>query len=287
MQHSFDIEIAAKYGVEAAVILNHLQFWIRKNQANHQHFHDGLYWTYNSVKALSDLFPYLTPWKIRSALEKLEKEGLIIKGNFSGSTYNRTLWYAISEKGNAILQKPQMDLAETANAFEENDKSICGNPQIDLMETTNRFAENHETITDITTDITQIEDTDKGAPAKAGSGPDFSATHFSAELRQRVEEWLQYKRERREQYKPMGLKSLLTEIQNKADQYGEPAVIELIGECMADNYRGIIWAKLRDRPGRQTAPRRQAAQGKAMPETANGFARYLQRMAAEGEGEEP
>ena len=49
MQHTFDIDIAAKYGVEEAILLNYFDFWIQKNEANDRHFHDGLYWTYNSI----------------------------------------------------------------------------------------------------------------------------------------------------------------------------------------------------------------------------------------------
>ena len=54
MQHSFDIEIAEKYGVSEAILLQHLWFWIEKNKANEVNFYDGTYWTYNSIKALKD-----------------------------------------------------------------------------------------------------------------------------------------------------------------------------------------------------------------------------------------
>ena len=57
MQHSFDTEIANAYGISAAIIFNHLVFWIQKNEANNEHYHDGTYWTYNSRKAYKMLFP--------------------------------------------------------------------------------------------------------------------------------------------------------------------------------------------------------------------------------------
>ena len=72
--------------------------------------------------------------------------------------------------------------------------------------------------------------------------PDF--TGLSEGLAAKVQDWLQYKRERREPYKPMGLKALLTSIQNQAERHGDQAVIELIDQCMAANYRGIIWDRL-------------------------------------------
>lgn len=34
MNHSFDKDIAAAFGLAEAIILNHMQFWIEKNEAN-------------------------------------------------------------------------------------------------------------------------------------------------------------------------------------------------------------------------------------------------------------
>lgn len=81
---------------------------------------------------------------------------------------------------------------------------------------------------------------------------------FSPELRAAVEEWLTYKRERREAYKPMGLKSLLTQISNAASEYGDAAVIAIIRQSMSSNYQGIVFDRLRkgggsNGPGRNNA----------------------------------
>lgn len=124
MIHSFDIDIAAAYGVNAAIILNNMYFWVEKNKANETNFHDGRYWTYNSVKAFSKLFPYLTPRAISTALKKLIDDGLVVTGNYNKSSYDRTLWYAITEKGFSILQKSKMDETKNENGIEENGEPI-------------------------------------------------------------------------------------------------------------------------------------------------------------------
>ena len=77
------------------------------------------------------------------------------------------------------------------------------------------------------------------ASAEALAFPD------SPELQAAFDDWLAYKRERREEYKPTGLKSLVTEIRNNADRYGSKAVADLIRECMASNWRGIIFDRLK------------------------------------------
>lgn len=123
MKHSFDVEIARKYDIPTAVLLENLFFWIEKNKANNRHFHDGHYWTYNSIKAFVDLFPYLTERQIRYTLQKMIDNKLIITGNYNESQYDRTLWYAITDFGYCILQNCQMD-----NTKDKNDEKSEENP---------------------------------------------------------------------------------------------------------------------------------------------------------------
>lgn len=111
-RHSFDPEIAGRVGLNAAVIFQNITFWIEKNQANRRNFREGRYWTYNSISAFGELFPYLSEKQIRTALEKLVSAELIIKGNFSDDRYDRTCWYAL---GNSICPNGQMDPTEREN----------------------------------------------------------------------------------------------------------------------------------------------------------------------------
>ena len=124
MEHSFDIDIAKKYGVQAAVILKNIHFWIEKNKANEVNYYDGYYWTYNSKKAFSELFPYMTARQIDYALQKLIDDGLIITGNYNKVAYDRTLWYAITKKGYCILQNCEMESTNLSNGNPENVKPI-------------------------------------------------------------------------------------------------------------------------------------------------------------------
>jgi len=117
MEYSFDIGVAQKYGVNEAIIFKHLCFWVQKNEANEKHFHEGRYWTYNTVKAFTKLFPFFSARQISYAIENLEKHGLIFKGNFNETGYDRTCWYALTDF--AILQICKMDLTKNGNRFDE------------------------------------------------------------------------------------------------------------------------------------------------------------------------
>ena len=93
-RHSFDPEIAKQVGVNAAVIYQNILWWAERNAANNKHYHEGFWWTYNSVTAFAELFPYLTSKQIRTALDRLEDHKLIASGSFNKSAYDRTKWYA-------------------------------------------------------------------------------------------------------------------------------------------------------------------------------------------------
>lgn len=124
MEHHFNVDIAVKYGMLEAVILNNIYFWIKKNEANDKNYHDGHYWTYNSAKAFHKLFPYASEHRIRNALKHLEEEGLIITGNYNQSAYDRTIWYALTENAISILQNYKMDVSKLQNQTCKNDTPI-------------------------------------------------------------------------------------------------------------------------------------------------------------------
>ena len=67
---------------------------------------------------------------------------------------------------------------------------------------------------------------------------------LSDSLQAKMGEWVKYKTERKEPYKEQGMKSLLRQVENKAMQYGDDAVCSLIDECMANNWKGIIFDRL-------------------------------------------
>lgn len=95
--HAFNIEDAKQYGVDSAIILHNLRFWLDHNKANGSHINDGYAWTYNSARAFSELFPYWSSNKIQKLLKKLEGEGVIITGNYNKAGYDKTKWYTLPE----------------------------------------------------------------------------------------------------------------------------------------------------------------------------------------------
>ena len=109
MEHKFNVELAKLYGVEEAIIIDNIYFWIAKNVANEKHKHDGRYWTYNSAKAFSELFPYMNEKKIYRVFKNLIDGDFLICGNFSDNKYDRTKWYSFSDSAIEILREQNYD----------------------------------------------------------------------------------------------------------------------------------------------------------------------------------
>jgi hypothetical protein len=137
VEHKFDIEHARLYGIEEAILLSNLAFWVVRNRANGENFREGKTWSYNSVRAFSELFPYMSKDRIRRTLESLLKQGVLVSGTYNEDPKNRTLWYAfadedqflpvlshLAETPNAVGRKGDTHLAKTPNASGETDKSL-------------------------------------------------------------------------------------------------------------------------------------------------------------------
>lgn len=128
MIHSFDPIVAKDVGIEAAILYQNIAYWCEKNKLNEKNIHEGLAWTYNSIKAFCDMFPYMSKDIISRNLKKLETSGYIKRGNFNKVGFDRTMWYADLRPNlniqPSISEKSEMDFAKIRNGFLENQKPI-------------------------------------------------------------------------------------------------------------------------------------------------------------------
>ena len=114
MNITFNSELALKYGgTEIAILLQNLFFWITHNRKKNINCRENKFWSYSSLKGLQEKFPFLSFSQIRNAMNKLIKDGVIIKGNFNKCKYDRTSWWAF--KNDQVLNEiahllnPQME----------------------------------------------------------------------------------------------------------------------------------------------------------------------------------
>ena len=130
MNFSFDGEFAKEHGVNEAIMYQYFSYWIAKNKANDKHFYDGYTWTYNSQKALTELFPFWNRAKIQRIISSLENQGLLIKGNYNQLAYDRTTWYALPKFEQSVVQNQTVNCSDLNNERFKNEQPIPINYQL-------------------------------------------------------------------------------------------------------------------------------------------------------------
>jgi|11_taG_2_1085331.scaffolds.fasta_scaffold03755_11 hypothetical protein len=88
-------EHAKRYGVNAAIVLHTLIFFVLKNKKEGRNKYEGKHWTFNSYPGWQEAMPFFSKNQIRNAMLALRKEGAIIVGNFNKKGYDKTFWYTI------------------------------------------------------------------------------------------------------------------------------------------------------------------------------------------------
>ena len=131
MRYSFDTEAAARYGVEEAILLDHIRFWCEKNRSNPDCQQQGRCWMYASAARLAEHFPFWSVPKIRRLLKSLVRQGALLEGRFGRFAFDRTLWYAVSESVLSMFQNrhlqetnPEHSSDESARAIKDTQKDI-------------------------------------------------------------------------------------------------------------------------------------------------------------------
>lgn len=135
---TFDVEVATKYGTNVSILLGNINYWIQKNKANGKHFHNGRYWTYNTVAAFHDLMPFMSANVINTALKRAEEEGLLVTGNYNELPFDRTKWYALTEKGEGLFQAPQSCTTDVPS----DGISVSQKPEMEMEKIQNDISEN-------------------------------------------------------------------------------------------------------------------------------------------------
>lgn len=75
-----------------------------------------------------------------------------------------------------------------------------------------------------------------------------SISEFDEDVQEAVRNWIQYKKEKGDSYKPTGFKALITQISKQVKLIGKTAVVNQITQAMANGWKGINF-ETATRPG--------------------------------------
>ena len=123
MRHAFNTDLAEKYGIEKALIIDYFAYWVVENMRNEKNFHEGRYWVFNSASALSEKFHYISRRTMNQKLQELEADGILISGNFNKNKFDRTKWYSFKDEYAWLLDEHRSS-AEIAASSGDNLQSI-------------------------------------------------------------------------------------------------------------------------------------------------------------------
>lgn len=123
-------ELAVRIGLNEAVVLRQIYYWLEINEKLKRNYHDGKYWSYNTMENWrKENFPWWSTKTVERAFKNLVNSGLVITGNYNKDSRDRTKWYSIDED---VLEKVLKDTVEISTS-----DCPCANRQNDEMHTDN------------------------------------------------------------------------------------------------------------------------------------------------------
>lgn len=169
---------------------------------------------------------------VRLALEALEQYNMIRRDGFlTISGWNE---YQNVDGMERVREQTRARVAKYRNSQKLLDCNVTGNATVthcngteeDIEKEKELEIENNPPFPPFADEISEIE------------------IPFVGELKEAFVDWLSYKNERRESYKPSGLRNLVTQVKKKAEKYGDDAVVDVIRNSMASGYKGITFDRL-------------------------------------------
>lgn len=89
-------QLATILGLNEALVLQQVNYWLEDNKKNKRNYYKGRYWTYNTISKWQKEFPFWSILTVKSIFKKLIDMKLIIVDNFNLYQADKMLWYTIN-----------------------------------------------------------------------------------------------------------------------------------------------------------------------------------------------
>lgn len=137
--YSFSTQDAMDHGVDAAILLHNIRYWLDYARAHGEMEQDGYHWMFMSANKMQSIMPFWTSNKIQKMLKSLTEKGVLIAGEYNNSSWNRTKWYTMPEfahsakRRNGVSETADSTFSETADSLYSNieDSNTGKQQQID------------------------------------------------------------------------------------------------------------------------------------------------------------
>jgi hypothetical protein len=158
--------LAKAIGLNEAIVLQQIKFWLCVNESKRENFRENRYWTYNTHQQWLEEFSWMKLTTLKSTLKNLKSQGLIITKAFEAKSHNQTLWYTIDYEalGAVIIASKARD---AIRLLDQSDSDYSTS-----RDAADRVSESRPMITETSTEIsteTSTEESDLAAAAAAAA----------------------------------------------------------------------------------------------------------------------
>lgn len=105
--------LATAIGLNEAIILQQMHYWININKKTNKGYENGEYWTFQTYKEWQEQFPFWSERTIRRTIKNLEDNQLLIINNFNKRRYDNTKWYRVNYKKLNEIEKACGQIVKT------------------------------------------------------------------------------------------------------------------------------------------------------------------------------
>lgn len=133
-----DVKLAQVIGLNQAIVLQQLNYWLHSRSAKKI---NGKVWVYNRIKDWNEQFPFWSKNTVQRTLDSLEKDHLVITGNFNKYKFDRTKWYSINQ-AELVNRMTQFGVKGEPNLGSSQLPNL-GNPIPDTNQDTNSDTNNN------------------------------------------------------------------------------------------------------------------------------------------------
>lgn len=102
----FDKNVAVRYGVRSAVVMQYLWENILNNEEDVMEM-NGDMWYRSSAVITSSILPFYSKDQIQRTFNSLVRCGLLKKKKLSKSNFDHTNWFAFTEYGTEMMMKSE------------------------------------------------------------------------------------------------------------------------------------------------------------------------------------
>ncbi|MDF4038631.1 replication protein [Staphylococcus aureus] len=139
-------KLAELIGLNEAIVLQQIHYWLN----NSKHKYDGKTWIFNSYPEWQKQFPFWSLITIKRTIYSLEKQNLLLIGNYNKAKFDKTKWYSINYQTIEGMIRPSYQNDTTS--VSKRDDGVYQNDTtntIDYTETSSETTSNNSA-TDVT-----------------------------------------------------------------------------------------------------------------------------------------